>query len=289
MRAQSNGLELEYETFGRASDPPVVLVMGFTEQLTAWPEEFCAQLAGRGFHVVRFDNRDVGLSSKVETGVRLDLGAIFGGDASTAPYSIEDMADDTAGLIDALGFESAHVAGVSMGGMIVQSLAIRHPQRVRSLASIMSTTGDRRVGQASPEALMFMGKPAPAERDANIENAVHAWRALRSPGFPFDEARVRDKAARAYDRSYYPRGVLRQLAAIVSQRDRTQVLAEVRVSAVVIHGTEDPLVHVSGGEATARAIPGAKLVRVPGMGHDLPEGAWPVLIDAIAKNANPAG
>jgi len=199
------------------------------------------------------------------------------------------MADDTAGLIESLGLGSAHVTGLSMGGMIAQSLAIRHPARVRSLASIMSTTGDRAVGQSTSEALAMVGRRGPSERTAAIEHGVLVWRTLRSPGYPFDEAAARDRIARSYDRSFYPTGAARQLAAIVSQRNRTQALAGVKVHAVVIHGANDPLVHVSGGEATARAIPGARLVVVPGMGHDLPEGVWPIVIDAIAENAQGKG
>ena len=183
MRAATHGLELEYETFGNAKDPPVVLVMGFTQQLIAWDVEFCTQLAGRGFLVVRFDNRDVGLSTKLSSAPRPNLRAIVGGDRSTVAYGIDDMADDTAGLIDALGFGAAHVVGVSMGGMIVQSLAVRHRARVRSLVSIMSTTGDPSVGHATPETMALVSMRAPSEREENIEHGVRVWHAVRSPGF----------------------------------------------------------------------------------------------------------
>jgi pimeloyl-ACP methyl ester carboxylesterase len=284
VRARTNGLELEYETFGDENAPPLLLVMGFSQQLIAWDNGFCLQLASRGFHVVRFDNRDVGLSTKLDAAPVPNMTAILGGDGSTIAYSIEDMADDTAGLVEALGLDAVHVAGLSMGGMIAQSLAIRHPSRVRSLASIMSTTGDRAVGQASSEALAFVGRRGPTERSAAIEHGVLVWRTLRSPGYPFDDATVRDRVVRSYDRSFYPRGAARQAAAIVSQRDRTDALRRVNVPAVVVHGANDPLIHVSGGEATAGAIPGARLVVVPGMGHDLPEGVWPIVIDAVASN-----
>jgi pimeloyl-ACP methyl ester carboxylesterase len=238
---------------------------------------------------VRFDNRDVGLSTKLEGRPVPNMAAILGGDTSTVAYSIEDMADDTAGLIEALGSDSAHVAGLSMGGMIAQSLAIRYPDRVRSLASIMSTTGDRAVGHSSSEALALVGRRGPTERSAAIEHGVLVWRALRSPGFPFDEAGARERVARAYDRTFYPAGAARQAGALVAQRDRTQALRGVKIPTVVIHGENDPLIHVSGGEATARAIPGARFVLIPGMGHDLPVAIWPVLIDAIATNAQGKG
>ncbi len=289
MRARANGLELEYVTFGRPSDPPVVLVTGFSQQLIAWEPAFCVQLASRGFHVVAFDNRDVGLSTKIETSLRPHVSAILRGDRSTVPYGIEDMADDTAGLIEALGLGPAHVAGVSMGGMITQSLALRHPDRVRSIVSIMSTTGDPSVGHATPEALAVISKRAPTEREAFIKYGVQGWHILRSPGFSHDEARGRERVALAFDRSFTPDGVARQFAAIASQRDRTAALRAIHVPATVIHGADDPLINRSGGEATARAIPGAKLIVVPGMGHDLPEGAWPIVIDAIVENARRAG
>jgi pimeloyl-ACP methyl ester carboxylesterase len=175
-----------------------------------------------------------------------------------------------------------------MGGMIAQTLAVRHPAHVRSLASIMSTTGDRSVGQASPETLAVLMRPPSRDREANIDGGVLAWRALRSPAFAFDEEAVRDFVTRAYDRNFYPAGVARQLAAIVSQRDRTEALRGARVPAVVVHGADDPLIHVSGGEATARAIPGARLLVVPGMGHDMPRGLWGTLLDAITENAQRA-
>jgi pimeloyl-ACP methyl ester carboxylesterase len=285
MRAKVGSLEFEYETFGKEGAPPVVLVQGFAQQLIRWDERFCARLAELGFRVIRFDNRDVGLSTKLESAPLPNLPAILGGDRSSVAYSIEDMADDAAGLIDALGLGPAHVVGISMGGMIVQTLAIRHPARVRSLASIMSTTGNRRVGQASSEALAVVMRPPSREREANIESGVAAWRALSSPGYPFDEQGVRAFVARAFDRCFYPQGAARQMAAIASQPDRTEALRRIRVPTVVVHGADDPLVHVSGGEATAGAIEGARLVVVPGMGHDMPEGVWPVVLDAIASNA----
>ncbi len=288
MRARSNGLELEYETFGTAGSPPVVLVAGFSQQLTSWDPRFCGELAARGFFVVRFDNRDVGLSTKIQAAARPKIPAIIGGDLSTMAYGIEDMADDAAGLIEALELGAAHVVGVSMGGMIAQTLAIRHPSRVKSLVSIMSTTGGRTVGQAAPETLVLVMQRAPTERAENVEHGLRVWNKIRSPGFAHDDAEMRARMGRNYDRSFFPEGVARQAAAIVGQRDRTAALASVRLPTTVIHGKEDTLIDVSGGEATARAIPGAKLVVVPAMGHDLPEGIWPILLDAIASAAERA-
>jgi pimeloyl-ACP methyl ester carboxylesterase len=285
MRARANGLEFEYETFGDPHETPLVLVAGFAQQLISWDESFCEKLAGRGFHVVRFDNRDIGLSGKVEWAPVPNISAILGGDTSTRAYTIEDMADDAAGLLDALGFPKAHVVGTSMGGMIAQSLSLRYGDRVTTLASMMSTTGDPSVGHSSPEALALVASRPPSERDAYIEHGVRVREGLKSPGFPFDVARARERAARGYDRAYYPPGAARQLAAIVSQRDRTEELKRLRVPTTVIHGTDDPLIHISGGEATAHAVPDARFMRVPGMGHDLPEGAWPLIVDAIVDNA----
>jgi pimeloyl-ACP methyl ester carboxylesterase len=288
MRVTSNGLELEYETFGNKEDPAVLLVMGFSQQMIAWEVGFCTQLAARGFQVVRFDNRDVGLSTKLTMKGRPNILAILGGDRSTVPYGIADMADDTAGLIAELGLGAAHVVGVSMGGMIGQTLALRHPERVKSLVSIMSTIGDPNVGQPTPEAFAALTKRPPTERDAYIDHAVGVWRVLRSPGFAYDDARGRQKIAEAYDRSFSPEGTTRQFAAIVTQPDRTQALGALKIPVTVVHGADDPLINRSGGEAMARAVPGARLLVIPGMGHDLPEGVWSLVIDAIVDNAKRA-
>jgi pimeloyl-ACP methyl ester carboxylesterase len=288
MRARVNGIELEYELFGSAGSaeaPLVVLISGFSQQMTGWDPMFCERLARRGFRVVRFDNRDVGLSTKIEGGPRPRLRAIAGGDLSTQSYALTAMADDTAGLIEALGAASAHVVGVSMGGMIAQTLAIHHPERVKTLVSIMSTTGDRSVGYGQPETLKLMSERSPTDRQENIEHGVRVWHKLRSPGFSLDEALVRTRIGSNFDRSFCPEGVARQLAALLGQPDRTAALAQVRAPTTVIHGAEDSLIHVSGGEATARAIPGAKLIVIPGMGHDLPAGVWGTVIDAIVENA----
>jgi pimeloyl-ACP methyl ester carboxylesterase len=284
MRARANGLELEYDTFGSPRNAPLVLIMGFAQQLIGWDEAFCEQLARRDFFVVRFDNRDIGLSTKLEGAPLPDIAAILGGDMSTRAYSMEDMADDTAGLLDALGFVTAHVVGASMGGMIAQTLSLRHPRRVLTLTSIMSSTGDPSVGHSTPGARAMLIERPPAARDAFIEYGVRLRNTLKSPGFPFDEARARERSARTYDRSFYPPGGARQFAAIASQPDRTKELKQLRVPTLVVHGTDDPLINISGGEATARAIPEARFLTVPGMGHELPEGAWTLVVDAIADN-----
>jgi pimeloyl-ACP methyl ester carboxylesterase len=291
MRVGTNGIEIEYKTFGEPHDQrgsPLVLVTGFSQQLIRWDERFCALLAARGFFVVVFDNRDAGLSTKMDGASWPNLPAIFSGDTSTLAYTIDEMADDTAGLIHSVAGGSAHVVGLSMGGMIVQSLAIRHASRVRSLTSIMSTTGNREVGRASPEAMSALMMPASKDREKNIENSVAAWRVIRSPGYPFDEDAVRAFVTRAYDRRYCPEGSLRQAAAILAQRDRTDDLRRVTVPTLVIHGADDPLIHVSGGQATADAVPGAQLLVIPGMGHDMPEPLWGLIVDAIADNARRA-
>ena len=286
--AQSNGIEIQYETIGDAHDEPLLLVMGLGAQLTAWPDEFCGLLSDRGFFVVRFDNRDCGLSTAVATDQVPDLMAVLAGEA-TPPYRLENMAADTAGLIEALGIEPAHVVGASMGGMIAQSLTIHHPWRVRSLCSIMSTTGDPSVGQPNEKALAALLQPLPSSRPEAIEASVATSRVISSPGFPFDEERVRRQATEAYDRSYRPDGALRQLAAILASTDRTPELHDVTVPTVVIHGADDPLVDPSGGRATADAVPGAELLVVSGMGHDLPSGAWATLVEAIVSNTRRAG
>ncbi len=284
----STGVELEYDVFGAAEAPTVVLVMGFSLQLVAWEPRFCESIAARGFRVVRFDNRDVGKSTKLAHAGFPDFPRAMGGDRSAAPYAIEDMADDLGAFVVALGVPAAHVVGVSMGGFIVQETAIRHPGRVLSLASIMSSTGNRAVGGSKPEALAVLFAPPAADRDGAVERALTTWRVLRSPGFPYDEEGVRRRTLDAWNRDHEPAGVARQAAAIVTQRDRTADLARLKTPAVVIHGAADPLIDVSGGEATAAAIPGARLVVVPGMGHDLPPEVWPTVVDAIVDNARRA-
>lgn len=265
----ANGISIEYDTFGDPGAPPVLLIMGLGAQMTLWEPEFCQAIADRGYYVIRFDNRDIGLSSWFDDAGSVDLGELLAGTAA-APYSLADMAADAAGLLDALGIESAHIVGASMGGMIAQTFAIDYPQKTRTLTSIMSTTGDPSVGQPAPDALSALLAPEPTSRDEAIESDVLLWKVIGSPGYPFDEARIRERAELNYDRSFHPSGVLRQLAAIITQPDRTQSLGSVNVPTLVVHGAEDPLVDPSGGQATFGAVPNAKLKIVPGMGHDIP-------------------
>ncbi len=287
--APVNGIEIAYQEVGDPDAAPLMMVMGLGTQMLGWDEEFCGLLAERGFRVVRFDNRDIGHSTMLESaGVpsRLDL---FVGRRENAAYLLSDMANDTIGLMDQLGIESAHVVGASMGGMIGQTLAIEHVERVRSLVSIMSTTGSRRVGTPTLKAFGALLAKAPSGRDEYIERIVKTFKVIGSPAYPMDEPRFRELAGRLYDRSHNPKGVLRQMHAIGASGDRTAALRKLQLPVTVIHGTRDPLVRPSGGRATARAIPGARLRIVEGMGHDLPRALWPTFIGEIADTASRAG
>jgi pimeloyl-ACP methyl ester carboxylesterase len=286
--ARSNGMTISYETLGDPSDPALLLVMGLGAQLVDWPDEFCELLAARGFHVIRFDNRDIGLSTWLDDLPLPDLGDIFGGDFTTVPYLLSDMAADTAGLLKELGVERAHVVGASMGGMIAQQLAIDSPGLVASLCSIMSTTGDRTVGHPTPEAAAALMRPPATTRDEAIAGAVAGSKAIGSWAFGVFDVPEDDlvrKAAAKYDRAFHPAGTARQYGAIAASPDRTAPLGAVTAPTLVVHGENDPLIDVSGGRATAAAVPGATLLVVPGMGHDLPRGTWPEIVDAIAANA----
>ncbi|MCA2211617.1 alpha/beta fold hydrolase [Jidongwangia harbinensis] len=282
---RSNAVDLCYQTFGDPADPAMLLIMGLGEQLVAWPDGFCVDLAARGFHVVRFDNRDIGLSTWLDELGDVDVPALFAGDRSSVRYGLSDMAADTAGLIEALGLRRAHLAGVSMGGMIAQLVAVERPDLVASLASIMSTTGDRTVGQATLDDVSVLMPRPDADREAAIAADVSLYRLIGSPGVEISEEDRVGVAAAKVDRAYHPAGTARQFAAIVTAADRTPRLRTLQVPTVVIHGEADRLVDVSGGRATAGAVPGAELVLIPGMGHDLPAGAWGRIIDAIATNA----
>jgi pimeloyl-ACP methyl ester carboxylesterase len=289
QRARMGDLDIAYETFGDAGDPPLLLVMGLATQMIGWPDEFCARLADRGHFVVRFDNRDIGLSTHLDAAGPTDILAVLGGDVSSVPYGLADLADDTVGLLDALGLDDAHLVGASMGGMIAQLVALRHPARVRSLTSIMSTTGDPGVGAPSEAALALLLTPAAGDREGAVQRVVDTYRVIGSPGFEFDESAVRDRAGLSFDRAYDPAGVARQLGAILTTPDRTRDLKAVSVPTLVIHGSEDALVNVSGGRATAAAVPGAELLVVDGMGHDLPRAVWPEITDRICALIDRAG
>jgi pimeloyl-ACP methyl ester carboxylesterase len=287
--ARANGIEIVYEEFGDPAAPTMLLVMGLGVQMLGWDERFCRMLAERGFRVVRFDNRDVGRSAKIEGGPRANVMAAAAGDTSSASYTLDEMADDCAGLLDQLGAERAHLVGASQGGMIAQNVAIRSPERVLSLTSIMSSTGDRTVGQPHQEAIpTLLGRP-PANREAFADWAVATWRVIGSPGFEADEEALRARGRATYDRGVYPEGTARQLVAVLASGDRTEALRTLDVPALVIHGTDDILIDVSGGKATAAAIPGAELVLIDGMGHDLPPPLWPQLVDLIVANTRRAG
>ena len=283
--ARTNGVEIAYETFGPPDGRPLLLIMGLAAQMILWDDEFCAALAARGHRVIRFDNRDVGLSTKLDAAGMPDAAAAMQaallGERIAAPYLLRDLAADAAGLLDALGIPAAHVVGASMGGMIAQTMAINHPASVLSLTSIMSTTGERSLPPARPEAAAVLVLPAPSDRAGNVERAVHIFRTIGSPGFPFDEARVRDLAGRSYDRCFSPAGAARQLVAILASGSRREALAAVTIPTLVIHGRDDPLIPLEAGLATARAVPGAELLVIDGMGHDLPRAAWPEIVERI--------
>jgi pimeloyl-ACP methyl ester carboxylesterase len=283
--APANGIELCYQEMGDPDGAPLLLVMGLATQMIAWDEGFCALLAEEGFRVVRFDNRDIGRSTRIDAAGVPNVVEMAIGRRGTAPYLLRDMAADTVGLMDHLEIESAHLVGASMGGMIVQTAAIEHPDRVRSLTSIMSTTGSRRVGHPSYRTFgLLLGKP-PREREAAIERVLKTFRTIGSPGYPFEEERIREIAGRSFDRGHNPAGIARQLHAITASGDRTPDLRNLDLPALVIHGKSDPLVNPSGGRATAKAIPGARLRMVDGMGHDLPRALWPDFVEEIATNA----
>jgi pimeloyl-ACP methyl ester carboxylesterase len=279
-QANVNGIEIEYVTEGDPFDPALLLVMGLGAQLITWPDGFVEGLRRRGFFVVRFDNRDSGLSTTFE-GLP-DLAALFTGtDLSSVAYRIEDMADDAAGLLATLEIAKAHVVGASMGGMITQAAVIHHPERFLSATSIMSTTGDRAVGAPTGEAMTALLRPVATSREEAIQASVEGSLVIGSPGYPTDEAVLRERAAAAYDRAYRPEGTARQLGAILGSPDRTEGLHGVDLPFLVVHGEADPLVTPSGGDATAAAVPGSRLLTFPGMGHDLPEPLWDTIIDAI--------
>ena len=287
----ANGIQLEYEAYGDKANPPLLLVMGLGAQLTLWPMELVEALIARGDYVIRYDNRDIGLSQKFGGGgipnfKRVALMRMLGLRARI-PYRLSDMAADAAGLLDALGIAKAHVVGASMGGMIVQLMAINHPDKLLSMTSVMSTTGNRRVPPAKPAAMAALLDRAPA--GATLEQVmpigIKVSRAIGSPAYPAEEARLKERIERDFNRSFYPSGAVRQLTAIVDDGDRRKRLADVTTPTLVIHGIADPLVPVEGGRDTAASIMGAKLLEIEGMGHDLPLELVEQIADAIAAHA----
>jgi pimeloyl-ACP methyl ester carboxylesterase len=290
--ARANGIDICYEIFGDTKAEPMLLIMGLGAQMIHWDDEFCRQLAARGFRAIRFDNRDIGKSSKLSGGKRLTavelLKLRFLKIPVAAPYTLLDMAKDTIGLMDVLGIQSAHLVGASMGGMIAQEIAISFPERIRSLTSIMSTTGNPKVPPPTREASAILMAPPPATKEEYFVRFAQTWKILRGGSFPEDEALDRSRAERNYERGLNPAGVGRQLRAILASGSRKERLRAVKAPALVIHGTVDPLVRPEGGKDTAASIPGAKLLLVEGMGHALPIPMWPQIIDAIDKHAHGA-
>jgi len=276
-------INIAYEQIGDPDAPLVLLIQGLAAQLIGWPDGFCQTLVERGLYLIRFDNRDVGRSSHLSNAPAPDLPAVLRGDLASVSYTLSDMATDTIGLLDVLGIDSAHLVGASMGGAIAQTMAIEHPDRVRSLTSMMSTTGDMKVGQATPETVkaLFGGTPAVTRQDV-IDRQVRAVSVVGSPGFPADLDQVAARAARAYDRGYDPIGVARQAIASVASGDRTQLLRHLDLPTLIIHGLDDVMCDVSGGRATAAAIPQSKLILIKGLGHDLPPGLWSEIAEHIA-------
>lgn len=276
-------IDIAYERLGDPSAPTVLLIMGLGAQLIQWPDGFCDELVRRRLHVIRFDNRDVGQSTRFHG--TPNFMAALAGDFSSAAYTLSDMASDTVGLLDALGIASAHLVGASLGGFVAQTIAIEHPTRARTLTSIMATTGNRAVGQPRPETMGLFSRGAVTTRAEAIERALDVARIIGSPGFPLDRDSISDRAGRVFDRGIDPLAYVRQGVAVVASGDRTARLHDVRVPTLVIHGANDPLVDISGGRATAEAIPGAELVVFEGMGHDLPRALWPQIAGKIAELA----
>jgi pimeloyl-ACP methyl ester carboxylesterase len=282
--ASVRGVRIAYQTVGDPDHSALLLIMGLGASLEQWDTELCLMFAERGLFVIRFDNRDVGRSSWIEPTRRMHPIHALISPREGAAYGLDDMADDAFGLLNHLGVEAAHVVGVSLGGQIGQTMALRRPDRVLSLASIMSSTGDRRLLRPQIRTVLSLARPMPRRRDAAVAQMVRMARVVASPGFPFEEERLRAQFAAAYDRGFSRGGVLRQLLATLSAGDRTGAVAAILAPTVVIHGDSDPLLPPAAGRGTAQAIPGARLVLIPGMGHDLPRGAWPRIVGAIAAN-----
>jgi pimeloyl-ACP methyl ester carboxylesterase len=286
-QARVNGVKIEYDTFGRGADRPLLLVMGLGAQMIQWDEAFCRQLVDAGHFVIRFDNRDVGLSEYFDSAGIPDtaetMRKMLSGEKPDVPYTADDMAADAFGVLDALDLASAHICGASMGGMIVQTMAINAPRRVRSLTSIMATTGNRALPPAKPEAIAALMSPPARTRDEAIERSLATARVIGSPGYSATEEEIRARAARAFDRAFHPEGVARQMAAIASHGSRKEKLQKLELPALVIHGRDDPLVPVEGGIDTHEALNGSELLVIDGMGHDLPRALWPQIVGAIAE------
>ena len=289
QRVPANGIELAYDTFGAADADPLLLIMGLGSQMIAWDDGFCEMLAGRGFRVVRFDNRDVGHSTSMNAGGIPDIAAMmaraFAGESLTAPYLLGDMAADAVGLLDALGIARAHIVGASMGGAIAQEVALRYPSRTKSLVSIMASSGDPMLPPPKPEAMAILFNPTPTDRAAYVERYKATWKVLRAGSFPDDEALDPARAERMYARGINPPGVARQLAAILASGSRKPRLPSLAVPTLVLHGAADPLVPIEHGRDVAATVPGARLTVIERMGHALPVSMWPQIVDAITTHA----
>ncbi len=285
---QANGITLEYDTFGDASNRPLLLVMGLGAQMTRWPIPFCEMLVDQGHYVIRFDNRDVGLSHKFDEAGVPDMMQIFAqaqaGEPVSAAYTLDDMADDAAGLLDALGIDTAHICGASMGGMIVQAMAVRHAPRIRSMVSIMSSTGNPELPSSTPEASAALVSPSGTSLSEVMDRSVYVSGVIGSPGYPAPEEDIRRRAKEDYERSFYPVGVARQMAAIAASGNRKPALMSVTTPTLVIHGKDDPLVPLAGGIDTHESIRGSVLKVIEGMGHDLPEPLWEDIAASIAEH-----
>jgi len=288
-RARANGIELCWDSFGEAGAPPILLIMGLAAQMIAWPDEFCERIAERGFRVIRFDNRDIGLSTHFAAAGVPNIGAALAaavqGKPVDAPYRLSDMAADAFGLLDALGIPRAHVVGASMGGAIAQTMAIERPDRLLTLTSIMATTGEPGLPPPTPDAMRVLIALPVTTLEGFIESYAQTWKVLRAGSFPEDEALDRERAEQVFARGLNPPGVARQLAAILASGSRKAGLRSVRVPTLVLHGDADPLVPLACGVDTAESVPGARLVVIPGMGHALPISCWPRLVDEIARHA----
>lgn len=286
-KVRANGIEIEYEAFGDPKAAPLLLVMGLGAQMLSWDEDFCTRLAARGFYVIRYDNRDSGLSTKMDSAGEADILGAFGGNPRPA-YTLEDLADDAVGLLDALEIKAAHIVGASMGGFVSQLIAINHPGRVLTLTSIMSGPGGRDAVPPEPEGAAILVKLPPDTREGQIEHGLWIRKVLHGPADAFDEAAETRRVVRAHDRSYYPAGTGRQLVAILASYSRVEKLGHVKVPTLVIHGTGDVLVPVENGRRVAAAVPGARLIEFEGMGHNLPERVWDEVFDAIEELAREA-
>ena len=282
--AKVGTVEIAYDTFGNPSSRPMLLIMGLGAQMIRWDEAFCKALAAQGHWVIRFDNRDVGLSTKFDQAGIPDIMSLIMGKKADVPYKLKDMAADAVGLLDVLGIKSADVVGVSLGGMIAQTMAIHYPKRVRTLTSIMSSTGNPSLPQTRPEAAEVLLAPAASNRNDYLANELKAAKVLHGPKYPLNEDYVRKYSERSYDRCYHPQGFPRQLGAILASGSRNEALAKVKTPTLVIHGTADPLIPVEGGKDTAKSIPGAKLLIIEGMGHSIPVEVAPQIIRAILEH-----